>query len=299
MKIIATKRYAKKDKDPCWKGYEQVGMKTKDGKEVPNCVPKNKKKAQIEVVETVHEYKGHMEDHLEQTKANLRNILEYAERLLHELDENVLEGWVMDKISTSADDIADVKHYLEDHGKVANEPDASSCGCVAKNKSRIKEAQYSSQKKMDHSSYQESLKSKSDDELRYIIQDCKKALEAFPENPNAGYYQDEIHYCAQELKNRSKLASVKVAKKSPAWQREEGKSPAGGLNEKGRKSYERENPGSDLKEPVTESNPKGKRKKRQDSYCARSKGQMKDHNIDCSKDSEKPICKSRKRWNCT
>ena len=26
---------------PCWKGYKQVGMKTKDGKEVPNCVPVN------------------------------------------------------------------------------------------------------------------------------------------------------------------------------------------------------------------------------------------------------------------
>lgn len=24
---------------PCWKGYKQIGMKTKDGKEVPNCVP--------------------------------------------------------------------------------------------------------------------------------------------------------------------------------------------------------------------------------------------------------------------
>ncbi len=35
-----------------------------------------------------------------------------------------------------------------------------------------------------------------------------------------------------------------------AWQRKEGKSPKGGLNEKGRKSYERENPGSDLKAPV-------------------------------------------------
>jgi hypothetical protein len=35
---------AKKD-DPCWEGYEQVGMKEKDGKEVPNCVPKKKKKS--------------------------------------------------------------------------------------------------------------------------------------------------------------------------------------------------------------------------------------------------------------
>lgn len=89
-----------------------------------------------------------------------------------------------------------------------------------------------------------------------------------------------------------------VAKKSPAWQREEGKSDKGGLNEKGRKSYEKENPGSDLKAPVTEDKPTGERKKRQDSYCARSKGQMNDHNINCSETPDKPICKSRKRWNC-
>jgi len=25
--------------NPCWKGYEMVGMKNKDGREVPNCVP--------------------------------------------------------------------------------------------------------------------------------------------------------------------------------------------------------------------------------------------------------------------
>jgi len=29
-----------KGKDPCWKGYEMVGTKKKNGKEVPNCVPK-------------------------------------------------------------------------------------------------------------------------------------------------------------------------------------------------------------------------------------------------------------------
>jgi len=30
-------------KDPCWKGYEQVGMKMKKGKKVPNCVPETGK----------------------------------------------------------------------------------------------------------------------------------------------------------------------------------------------------------------------------------------------------------------
>lgn len=33
------------DEDPCWEGYEQIGMKTKDGKKVPNCVPKDDEKS--------------------------------------------------------------------------------------------------------------------------------------------------------------------------------------------------------------------------------------------------------------
>jgi len=37
---------------------------------------------------------------------------------------------------------------------------------------------------------------------------------------------------------------------TPLWQRKGGKNPSGGLNEQGRKSYEKENPGSDLKAPV-------------------------------------------------
>ena len=44
---------------------------------------------------------------------------------------------------------------------------------------------------------------------------------------------------------------------SAAWQRKEGKNPSGGLNEKGRRSYEREKPGSNLKAPVRSgSNPR-------------------------------------------
>jgi hypothetical protein len=40
---VSTKLRSKleiKENSPCWKGYEQIGMKTKGGKEVPNCVPK-------------------------------------------------------------------------------------------------------------------------------------------------------------------------------------------------------------------------------------------------------------------
>jgi hypothetical protein len=41
---------------------------------------------------------------------------------------------------------------------------------------------------------------------------------------------------------------------SEAWQRKEGKAPSGGLNEKGRRSYEAANPGSNLKAPVKSGN---------------------------------------------
>lgn len=35
------------DEDPCWEGYEQVGMKDQDGKKVPNCVPKKEATATL------------------------------------------------------------------------------------------------------------------------------------------------------------------------------------------------------------------------------------------------------------
>ena len=68
-------------------------------------------------------------------------------------------------------------------------------------------------------------------------------------------------------------------KKTAAWRRKEGKNPTGGLNEKGRRSYRRENPGSKLGAPVTGKVKRGsKAAKRRKSFCARMsgmKGQLK------------------------
>ncbi len=55
--------------------------------------------------------------------------------------------------------------------------------------------------------------------------------------------------------------------KTPSWQRKEGKSPSGGLNAKGRASYNRANPGKPgLKAPQPEGGP------RKRSFCARMSG---------------------------
>ena len=85
---------------------------------------------------------------------------------------------------------------------------------------------------------------------------------------------------------------------SPAWQKAEGKNDAGGLNAKGRASYNKAT-GGNLKPPVTESNPTGDRAGRQNSFCARMCG-MKKHETgsETKKDPDSRINKSLRKWNC-
>lgn len=40
----------KSDDDPCWDGYQQYGMKKKNGRKVPNCVPE-----EVEIDEATHQ----------------------------------------------------------------------------------------------------------------------------------------------------------------------------------------------------------------------------------------------------
>ena len=79
-----------------------------------------------------------------------------------------------------------------------------------------------------------------------------------------------------------------------AWTKKSGKNQSGGLNEKGRKSYERENPGSDLKRPSKETgNPRRK------SFCARMSGMKKKlTSKKTANDPDSRINKSLRAWNC-
>jgi len=86
-----------------------------------------------------------------------------------------------------------------------------------------------------------------------------------------------------------------------AWQKKAGKNKEGGLNEKGRKSYEKANPGSNLKPPVS----KEKEKKspasaaRRKSFCARMEGMKKQNTSSkTAKDPNSRINKSLRKWDC-
>ena len=90
-------------------------------------------------------------------------------------------------------------------------------------------------KVMDHAAYQRTLKSKTNRELRFILEDTNDVLIANPEGENAGYYMDEHHYAAMELVRRAKIthrqraiheAVVKQGRKIAAVARAFGISPS-------------------------------------------------------------------------
>lgn len=90
-------------------------------------------------------------------------------------------------------------------------------------------------------------------------------------------------------------------KKSAAWTRSEGKDPKGGLNEKGRKSYEREHPGSNLQHPVKkkEAAKSPKAAARRESFCARMEGMKKKNTSSkTANDPNSRINKSLRAWDC-
>ncbi|AOO19234.1 hypothetical protein WH050310_100 [Cyanophage S-RIM12_WH_05_0310] len=83
-----------------------------------------------------------------------------------------------------------------------------------------------------------------------------------------------------------------VTNEGAAWTKKSGKNSEGGLNEKGRKSYEKANPGSDLKAPSKKvGNP------RRASFCARMKG-MRKRQKPSNNTGDDRLSKSLRAWNC-
>ena len=108
------------------------------------------------------------------------------------------------------------------------------------------------------------------------------------------YFCNDDQKCKPIPEGHKVKADGELVSESAAWTRKEGKNKSGGLNEKGRKSYERANPGSDLKAPS-----KKKGNKRRASFCARMKGMKKKlTSAKTARDPDSRINKSLRAWNC-
>jgi hypothetical protein len=132
--------------EACWKGYKQVGMKEKNGKEVPNCVPVNEeseglwanirakkergespakpgdedypdKKQWDKLTKEGEEVHGESNNYM--FWLNLKGIHDDVIEMLHmdhsEVDNLIADGhqWAFEHIITSKDDIEEVYHFLE------------------------------------------------------------------------------------------------------------------------------------------------------------------------------------------
>ena len=104
--------------DPCWKGYEMVGMKNKGGKEVPNCVPKEEyEELVMDMIQEgydmdqVREIIGALEDGyeviFEENGAVINDEVE-------QLDEEVLDEQFLSDVEAVAD-------WLHTEGIIENE----------------------------------------------------------------------------------------------------------------------------------------------------------------------------------
>ena len=309
--------------EKCWKGYEKKGMKTMFGKRYPNCV----KKEETEVAEGKYSsgsvtyvkgtapvratYGGRTETFPKETykKKGMVKTAEEAEvRYCPKCEKNetreecVYGGKYWDENSMPAKDVKEATIELTDsYGDTFATVETETEAKVEESKKEVELDTY------DIESMTEAVRipAKTGNIVMVNLGWKGKYYSIkmfFPQvsKPSRKDVQDQI----EKIYPGGKLYTFVVSNYEPgepmlhaegaAWTKKEGKNKSGGLNEKGRKSYERENPGSDLKAPSKKvGNP------RRASFCARMKGMKKKlTSKKTANDPDSRINKSLRAWNC-
>ena len=117
------------------------------------------------------------------------------------------------------------------------------------------------------------------------FEEAKKCWKGYEKKGTQKLFGKTYNRCA-------KKEETSHVEEGAAGTKKAGKNSEGGLNEKGRKSYEKENPGSDLKAPSKKvGNP------RRASFCARMKG-MRKRQKPSNNTGDDRLSKSLRAWNC-
>ena len=250
--------------EKCWPGYEKKGMKTMFGKRYPNCVKKTKKE-EVEHIDEKHTcshtIKG--EECPVHGKKECPSEVTEAVRIPAKTGNLifVMFNW-RGKYLTLRMFFPNTK--MPSRSEVQDQIDKVYPGA------RVQSFQVSS------------------------YEPGQSFLRVSEETEDQGGENIGVNGSNGEVSEGQVVDSEGALEEGAAWTKKEGKSKSGGLNEKGRKSYERENPGSDLKAPSKKvGNPRRK------SFCARMKGMKK--KLTSSKTANDPdsrINKSLRAWNC-
>jgi hypothetical protein len=245
--------------EACWKGYKAYGMKKKGNRMVPNCKPIGSvKKEELAIEAKVDAGKS------PEQKEKDRNVRKFG-----------------------------VSHNVAGHGKLRRALHRSDRG-----DKKIK-GDKSAYVEMESFVNEEDKKGKGSGTKDACYHKVKSRYSVWPSAYASGALVKCRKVGAANWGNSSKKeefenwTSDPILEKVAAWQRKEGKNPEGGLNEKGRKSYEKANPGSDLKAPQPEG---GSRKK---SFCARMGGMKKKlTSAKTANDPDSRINKALRKWKC-
>jgi hypothetical protein len=307
--------YGKKEKvdEACWKGYKAYGMKKKGGKMVPNCKPIGS------VKEGLVEPKDGVDSAKEVRKATRKaafrpfNKEDYyagtgekvAARTKKYMDKKGMKGAPgLDAMKARTADHKAKRGVSEGKG-YQPEIEHSKMGDAKKKADKKRESslpphlQGDAIGKMKKAfATEEDKKGKGSGTKDACYHKVKASAKVWP----SAYASGRLVQCRKKgAANYGKSKSEgfegwvdnTILEKTAAWTRKEGKNKEGGLNEKGRKSYEKANPGSDLKAPQPEG---GSRKK---SFCARMGGMKK--KLTSSKTANDPdsrINKALRKWKC-
>ena len=293
--------------EKCWDGYTQKGMKKKGKRVVPNCVKesdlqliweKARKKAEKKTIKRwwdddgdgIGYEKGEVKEGYgkkkKKKKHNCASKVKHEEfgigdciTGMHTLDENnvvthydvefeeyIVENCPVEELEIIQEGMHEHYENEEKNAEVFSESDKKGKG------SGKKDACYKKVKasaKVWPSAYASGR----------LVQCRKKGAANYGNSKSESYsWRDDFEFIEE----------------GAAWTKKAGKNKKGGLNEKGRKSYERENPGSDLKAPS-----KKPGNKRRASFCARMKGMKKKlTSKKTARDPDSRINKSLRAWNC-
>ena len=269
--------------EKCWKGYEKKGTKKMFGKTYNNCV-KKEGYAPGDVDQKVGAVTPIPKDEREAAKQRLlAKAKAKREKMKEEKEESNIGGGNLQKLSKKASKRID---YDVDGDVDSQDKVEKSKGEYGEElptpfgKFRTGDSKKVKVKKEEFSDWREEL---SEASVKKYCPKCKKVETKSQCAYGPKYWKDN----AEEVEGGDMSEGA-------AWTKKSGKSESGGLNEKGRKSYERENPGSDLKAPSKKvGNPRRK------SFCARMKGMKK--KLTSSKTANDPdsrINKSLRAWNC-
>jgi hypothetical protein len=265
-------------KGPCWTGYKQVGMKKKNGREVPNCVP--------EEVDLEEENKPSNPKLWAKWKAKAKAKFDvypsaYANGWAAKGYKSEGGGWKSVKEETIED--LNGNTFIEVIDLIKPDP------------INVKESVR--------------IQSKSGNLMMVIAMWRGRSYSLrmfFPQIklPTKKEVEEQI----QKVYPGAKVIYSRVTEQEPGqpflqvsedWQKVNRQDKTDGLSQKAVNAYRKENPGSKLQTAVTEKNPEGKRAERRKAFCSRMTGMKKRlTSAETAKDPDSKINKALRRWNC-